>query len=77
MKEKNFYETLDTSSELFSRSIASRQPKIVSNLVHKSFGLLCRVFSNYRNEMNADKYQLLNTSNKGALLSLKWSFHRR
>ena len=49
---------------------------IVSNLVHKSFGLLCRVFSNYRNEMNADKYQRLDTSNKGALLGLKWSVHR-
>jgi hypothetical protein len=39
--------------------------------------LLCRLFSNYRNEMNADKYQRLDTSKKGALLGLKWSFQCR
>jgi hypothetical protein len=33
-------------------------------LIHKSFGLLCHGFSKYRNEMNADKYQRLDTSKR-------------
>ena len=47
----------------------------MSNMIHKCFGLLCHVLSDYRNEMNADKYQRLDTSKKRALLGLKWSIY--